>query len=181
MSTSHALRSLALLLVTAAAPACADGIATPDDMQYADPGDAQASGGDDGAPGFPPADGDGGSRPVAKDAAGTTPPGSGDDSDATAGASDDGAPPPPPPNDAAIVPDDAGPPPPPPQDASSGAPDSGPRPPSGADAAPTSVCAQPDTPAGCKACSGSCQANGCFNGYLCDTQTNRCHPPTACP
>jgi hypothetical protein len=47
-----------------------------------------------------------------------------------------------------------------------------------------SVCADPDTPAGCHSCSQSsskCQSNGCYNGYLCDTSTNRCRPPNQCP
>jgi hypothetical protein len=73
--------------------------------------------------------------------------------------------------------DDAGIPPP---DAPSGLPETGGPPP---DAAP-SICAGPGTAAGCHACSSSsptCQPNGCYNGYLCDTQTNRCHSPSSCP
>lgn len=46
------------------------------------------------------------------------------------------------------------------------------------------VCAAPDTAASCHSCSQSsskCQANGCYGGYLCDTQTDRCRPPDSCP
>ncbi len=47
----------------------------------------------------------------------------------------------------------------------------------------SSPCAQPDTPAACSACGTGkvCQPNGCYNGYLCDTDTNRCKAPDACP
>lgn len=43
----------------------------------------------------------------------------------------------------------------------------------------------PPETAGCSACaagSSSCQANGCFGGWWCDTATNHCQaPPTSCP
>src|SRR5438067_2630794 len=44
------------------------------------------------------------------------------------------------------------------------------------------VLAPPDTPADCSACGGSsCQPNGCYNGYWCNTSTSRCRtPPTTC-
>jgi hypothetical protein len=45
------------------------------------------------------------------------------------------------------------------------------------------VLAPPDTPADCSACSAgsSCQPNGCYNGYWCNTSTSRCRtPPTTC-
>lgn len=43
-----------------------------------------------------------------------------------------------------------------------------------------SPCADIDTPAACHACSGSsCQANGCYGGYVCDTLTMHCM--VACP
>ena len=36
-------------------------------------------------------------------------------------------------------------------------------------------CAAPATAASCSACSGkSCQSNGCYNGYFCNTQTLHC-------
>ena len=55
---------------------------------------------------------------------------------------------------------------PPPQDAGNG----------------NSTCAGPNTPANCHACSGqSCQPNGCYNGYLCDTVTDKCKAPNSCP
>ncbi len=40
----------------------------------------------------------------------------------------------------------------------------------------------PTTKAGCSSCSGaSCQANGCYGGWWCDTSNNKCHaPPTNC-
>jgi hypothetical protein len=46
-----------------------------------------------------------------------------------------------------------------------------------------SVCADVNTPANCSACSSTddCQPNGCYGGYFCDTQTNHCKAPTACP
>lgn len=47
---------------------------------------------------------------------------------------------------------------------------------------PTSTCAPPDTPADCTCASGhTCAANNCYGGYLCDTSTNRCKAPSACP
>jgi hypothetical protein len=40
--------------------------------------------------------------------------------------------------------------------------------------------ALPGTTASCSACSGSgCQANGCFGGYWCDTNTGHCAQPVA--
>jgi hypothetical protein len=45
------------------------------------------------------------------------------------------------------------------------------------------ICAGPNTPAECFAClfSGKpCQANGCFNGFVCRTTTNTCHAPGQC-
>lgn len=43
--------------------------------------------------------------------------------------------------------------------------------------------ADPTTTAGCHACtsSQSCQPNGCYNGYWCDTTTTKCHASPACP
>jgi len=40
----------------------------------------------------------------------------------------------------------------------------------------------PDISAMCHSCSGaSCQVNGCYGGWWCDTATNKCHaPPTNC-
>jgi hypothetical protein len=72
-----------------------------------------------------------------------------------------------------------------PQDSSSGPQDSSPAgedamgPP---DSGPSSPCASPSTPAACHACSPgpSCQPNGCYNGYICNTQTNRCGAPGTC-
>jgi hypothetical protein len=43
--------------------------------------------------------------------------------------------------------------------------------------------APPDVFAGCEACfDEACQANGCFGGYWCNTETDRCHefPPFGC-
>jgi hypothetical protein len=43
--------------------------------------------------------------------------------------------------------------------------------------------ASPNSNAACHACSGgSCQPNGCYGGYWCDTSTNHCHasPPAGC-
>ena len=44
--------------------------------------------------------------------------------------------------------------------------------------------ASPTTAAGCTSCqagSSNCQANGCFGGWWCNTQTNKCQqPPTNC-
>jgi hypothetical protein len=50
-------------------------------------------------------------------------------------------------------------------------------------AADDAGCASPETPASCTACSPgkSCQPNGCYSGYVCDTLTNHCKAPTACP
>jgi hypothetical protein len=47
---------------------------------------------------------------------------------------------------------------------------------------PASNCAGPTTPAACHACSPgpSCQPNGCYNGYICNTQTNHCGAPGTC-
>jgi hypothetical protein len=42
----------------------------------------------------------------------------------------------------------------------------------------------PSVTASCHACNPgpSCQPNGCYNGYWCDTSLSRCHaPPTTCP
>ncbi|HEY1954485.1 MAG TPA: hypothetical protein VGH28_02715 [Polyangiaceae bacterium] len=52
----------------------------------------------------------------------------------------------------------------------------------------TSSCdgwADPDTAAGCHACtagSASCQSNGCYGGYWCDTSAMKCHAtaPSGC-
>jgi hypothetical protein len=74
---------------------------------------------------------------------------------------------------------------PPPQDSSTGPQDSSPAgddamgPP---DSGPSSSCAGPSTPAACHACSPgpSCQPNGCYNGYICNTQTNHCGAPGTC-
>jgi hypothetical protein len=45
-----------------------------------------------------------------------------------------------------------------------------------------STCAGPNTPANCHACSGqNCQPNGCYNGYVCDTVTDKCKAPNSCP
>jgi hypothetical protein len=42
--------------------------------------------------------------------------------------------------------------------------------------------AAPDASAACHACNGSsCQPNGCYNGYWCDTTTTKCHAtPSGC-
>jgi hypothetical protein len=50
------------------------------------------------------------------------------------------------------------------------------------DSGPPSNCAGPSTPAACHACSPgpSCQPNGCYNGYICNTQTNHCGAPGTC-
>jgi hypothetical protein len=44
--------------------------------------------------------------------------------------------------------------------------------------------ADPSTTADCKSCGSSestCQANGCYGGWYCDTASNTCHePPTGC-
>jgi hypothetical protein len=72
-----------------------------------------------------------------------------------------------------------------PQDSSSGPQDSSPAvedamgPP---DTGPASTCAAPSTPAACHACSPgpTCQPNGCYNGYICNTQTNHCGAPGTC-
>jgi hypothetical protein len=52
---------------------------------------------------------------------------------------------------------------------------------------PDSLCgnlAPPTAPAPCRACnpdSGTCQANGCFNGYYCDVTITDCEPlPSKC-
>jgi membrane protease YdiL (CAAX protease family) len=40
----------------------------------------------------------------------------------------------------------------------------------------------PGVSAGCAECSYHCQANGCYNGWWCDTGTRRCEaPPLSCP
>lgn len=54
-----------------------------------------------------------------------------------------------------------------------------------ADAAPPNACGSlvpPSTQASCASCKGqSCQANGCYGGWWCDTQTNKCvAPPQNC-
>jgi hypothetical protein len=50
------------------------------------------------------------------------------------------------------------------------------------DTGPPTNCADPSTPAACHACSPglSCQPNGCYNGYICNTLTNRCRAPGTC-
>jgi hypothetical protein len=71
---------------------------------------------------------------------------------------------PPPPDDAGSM--DSGKPPPPPKDAGNN----------------NATCADPNTPASCHACSGkSCQPNGCYGGYVCDTMTDKCKAPNSCP
>jgi hypothetical protein len=72
----------------------------------------------------------------------------------------------------------------PPQDSSSGQQDS---PSEGEDAGPPetgapSYCAGPSTPAACHACSPgpNCQANGCYNKYVCNTLTGHCGAPGTC-
>ena len=52
-----------------------------------------------------------------------------------------------------------------------------------ADAGSSAVCAQPSKPAGCNGgCTAHvCSANGCYNGYLCDTTTLKCKAPGLCP
>ncbi len=48
--------------------------------------------------------------------------------------------------------------------------------------ASASTCDDIDTLSVCHACSGaSCQTNGCYNGYLCDTETAHCKAPGSCP
>src|SRR5207248_2224123 len=38
---------------------------------------------------------------------------------------------------------------------------------------------QPEDPGPCHACMHPpCQANGCFNGFVCDLTTNACRPPS---
>jgi hypothetical protein len=60
--------------------------------------------------------------------------------------------------------------------------DGGP-PPLGADSGGPSCgpLAPPATPAGCSSCkaSSSCQANGCYGGWYCNAQTDKCQPPPA--
>jgi hypothetical protein len=57
----------------------------------------------------------------------------------------------------------------------------------GPNAAPTSQgCtgwADPTASASCRACSASqtCQPNGCYGGYWCDTTTTKCHASPTCP
>ncbi len=52
----------------------------------------------------------------------------------------------------------------------------------GSSATTESTCADIDVVAACHACSGaSCQPNGCYGGYVCDTVTMRCKAPSACP
>ncbi len=59
-----------------------------------------------------------------------------------------------------------------------------PPPPTGPDGAVIDRCGElvgPNVEAGCKACSYSCQANGCYGGYWCNTKYNDCDkPPTNC-
>ena len=47
------------------------------------------------------------------------------------------------------------------------------------DSAACSGWAVPSVASGCHACSGgqSCQQNGCYGGYWCETSTMKCHPP----
>lgn len=51
------------------------------------------------------------------------------------------------------------------------------------DAATCGPLVAPSVSATCRSCSGqSCQPNGCYGGYWCNTTTNRCEaPPTGCP
>ena len=51
------------------------------------------------------------------------------------------------------------------------------------DAGSSAVCAQPSKPAGCNGGCAThvCSANGCYNGYLCDTVTLKCKAPGLCP
>src|SRR5581483_1957128 len=55
-----------------------------------------------------------------------------------------------------------------------------------ADAGSTGMCGAlvgPDVKASCTSCQGkpSCQANGCYGGWWCNTQTNKCQaPPSDC-
>jgi hypothetical protein len=58
---------------------------------------------------------------------------------------------------------------------------------SGGDAGASNTCGTlvgPTVKAGCSSCGSSgttCQTNGCYGGWWCDTATNRCHPaPTTC-
>jgi hypothetical protein len=47
-----------------------------------------------------------------------------------------------------------------------------------------SGCVAPDTASSCTACMTSgetCQNNGCYNGYYCDTSTNKCYAQSSCP
>ncbi len=86
----------------------------------------------------------------------------------------------------------------PPDDASTGAPDTGTH--HAPDAAPHAPDAStshadsgvgltcgtmvaPTVVAGCHSCTNqTCQTNGCYGGYWCDTATVKCHaPPTTCP
>jgi predicted phosphodiesterase len=68
------------------------------------------------------------------------------------------------------------------------APDGGsPASPPGCDAGPVNTCGSlvgPSTVAQCKSCSSyssSCQPNGCYGGWWCDTSDNKCQaPPTNC-
>ena len=61
-----------------------------------------------------------------------------------------------------------------------------PPPPPGCDAGSTNTCGSlvgPTTAAKCNSCgtSHTCQANGCYGGWWCDTSTDKCHaPPTNC-
>jgi hypothetical protein len=54
---------------------------------------------------------------------------------------------------------------------------------SGSGSGGSGTCADPNTPANCTACQTAgktCQPNGCYNGYYCNTSTNGCHSPSSC-
>lgn len=64
-------------------------------------------------------------------------------------------------------------------DAGQGAPDSSSPSDGGAGGADCGTLVGPDVPASCSGCGTThvCQANGCYNGYLCDTAVSKCHAP----
>jgi hypothetical protein len=86
--------------------------------------------------------------------------------------------------DGALAPDGYVPPPP---DGSMPPPDTGVMPPPPCDAGPPGACGTavgPTVTASCTSCGtmSTCQANGCYGGWWCDTATNKCEPmPTSCP
>lgn len=163
----HFAIAIALLF---AGPSCAEGMSGPmgDDTSPYDSGTTYEAGVSSPETGSPPKGGGADSSTMSGDDDGST--GSEQDSSTTdpdAQAADTGTPPPP--QDSSTGP----------QDSSLPGEDAMTPPESG----PPSSCAEPSTPAACHACSPgpTCQANGCYNGYVCNTQTNHCGAPGTCP